>query len=279
MTTPVVVVHYGAPEWCARTVDRLLASGDVHLQVLVVDNSGDLDASWLPQGVEVVRPASNGGYAGGANLGIQHLLARADRPPDHVVVCCHDVDLEPRTLAAMEDALASDPSLGVVGPRLSSPTPSAGGTWNGWAAHERPPTPADPPLVEVDWVSGACLGIRVGCLLEVGGFDAGFGAEQVEGVQGEVFELQHQGVGPGEDPASPPRLRPQPDRCQLGEPSWRPATPCCSWPSATASPPLGARRAATPGGRSEVPWAGWRSITGASGAGWPGSTRRTTSEP
>lgn len=182
MDVAVVVIHHAAPDWCASSTSAIAASTDLEVQLVVVDNSGDLDPTRHPEGVTVLAPSTNLGFAGGANHGIAHALATWP-DLDHVVVCAHDFHPKPSALARLRAALLDDPDIGIAGPVITAPTPEAGGTWNGSAARRWPTLVAEGGSYrDVDWISGTCMAIRVACLREIGGFDARLGsyAEDVD---------------------------------------------------------------------------------------------------
>lgn len=173
--TPVIVVHYRAPEWCSSAIRAISASEDIKTRITVVDNSGELAAISSTTTGDVVAPDTNAGYAGGANLGIRRALARHPRAT-HVVVCSHDFHPETDCLRRLAAALEGDPAAGIVAPLLSGPVPSVGWSWNGTHAQNLQPGDDLAAVVEVDWVSGTCMMIRSRCLREIGGFDEGFGS-------------------------------------------------------------------------------------------------------
>lgn len=130
VTVDAFLVHWQAPEWCAESVQALLASEGVDVRVTVINNGGQLD---LPSGVRVVDQPRNRGFAAGANAGLD--LAR----PGLVFVGCHDVRLAPDALVRMAAMLESDSGLGIVGPVL-----------DGGGSQER----------DLEWVSGAGMLLR-----------------------------------------------------------------------------------------------------------------------
>lgn len=170
----VVVVHYRAPEWCRSSVAAIVASQDVDVDVVVVDNSGDLASEPMSvAGARVVPAGTNAGYAGGANLGLRHAF-RQHPDATHVAVCSHDFHPDPQCFARLLDAARADPTLGVVAPRLTGPKPSIGWWFDGRRSTNVEPHDAAPPVFEADWVSGTCMLVRAECLRAVGGFDEGF---------------------------------------------------------------------------------------------------------
>ncbi len=100
MPTPprvtAVVLAYRAEPWLERAVDALLASTGVDVDVVLVDNGctdGAVDRLDGRDGVHVVRPGTNTGFAGGCNLGV----ARATG--DLIALVNGDALVEPDALA------------------------------------------------------------------------------------------------------------------------------------------------------------------------------------
>jgi glycosyltransferase involved in cell wall biosynthesis len=172
------VIHWCAPQWCARSVESLLRSVDVDLRVHVIDNGatgGDLLAAALPQSVELISSADNVGYAGAANLALARALT-ATRPADYVVIAAHDALVLPETLRQCCDVADADSEIGLVGPIITAPVTVAGGAWRGWRAKGIGTWDPSKPFEDRDWISGTLLVIRPRCIVDVGGFDASLGS-------------------------------------------------------------------------------------------------------
>ncbi len=167
-TVPVYLVHWNAPDWLRSSIVSLRESVGCEPRIVVIDNSGTLDAEFDP-GVTIISSPVNDGYTGGANR------ALADCPirfPDAkaFVVAAHDLHVSPNSLSALLTELEANPLLGIVGPVLNAPAESFGGTWDGRRAG-RLTQPGDP-----QWLSGTMLMIRRECSDAVGLFDTSFGS-------------------------------------------------------------------------------------------------------
>jgi GT2 family glycosyltransferase len=106
------------PSWnSAGLLPRCLSSlepQEMAIETLVVDNgSGDGTLEYLRrEGVPHVSLSHNTGFAAAVNLGAQRVSAPA------VLVLNADAVLEPGALAPLAEALAADPTLGGVQPRI-----------------------------------------------------------------------------------------------------------------------------------------------------------------
>ena len=184
-----VLVHYRAPSELEAAVRSLLHQEGPRLRrTTVVDNSGQHDLR-LPQGVEVLRPGRNLGYARAVNLG----LRRGDAP--YVLLLNPDTRLESPFLEAARRAFEERPELAVIGPQVREAdgrvqasarrdpgllTALAGRTGlltrlfpsNPLTRRDLVPTEEGPR--EVDWISGAAMALRRSAVEDVGGMDERF---------------------------------------------------------------------------------------------------------
>ena len=119
----VVVDHDAGPllEGCVRS---LLDDGAS--PVVVVENGAagsaatalaDLPAGPDAPSVRLVRPGRNLGYGAGVNRGLA-ALAGDPAPPEWILVCNADLVVHPGALAALRQALESEPAWALVGPRI-----------------------------------------------------------------------------------------------------------------------------------------------------------------
>lgn len=184
-----VVVNYKTAALTVDCVASLRADG-VDEVVVVDSGSGDDVAARLaaadPDAVLVALP-HNIGYGPAANAG-----ARRTSAPT-VIITNPDLVVRPGTVPALAKALAADPHLAVVGPRIDRPDgtryPSARSfpsladalghgfaglvtTDNPWSRRYLRPDQDD--AGPSDWVSGAFFAARRQAWEEVGGFDEGY---------------------------------------------------------------------------------------------------------
>jgi GT2 family glycosyltransferase len=177
-----VVVAYNGGDDLIACVRSLLAQTIRDLEIIVVDNAStdgcvdSLDDAHR-DGIRVIRRASNGGYAAGANAGW-----RATRAPI-VAILNQDLILEPECLEQMRQALIDQPGEVLVSPKLvlkSDPTVVnavgndvhlSGVTW----CHGLGTAASDwHGVVEVTAISGAAFMARRVLLEELGGLEEAY---------------------------------------------------------------------------------------------------------
>jgi GT2 family glycosyltransferase len=185
-----VVVHWRDPEDTLGCVQSTLEQPGVG--VVVVDNG-----SREPVGPLLVRAAlpvrlvvlpENLGYAGGANRGIEAALAAG---AGTVLLLNNDVRLRPDATAVARRALASDPRIAVVGPKVLTREDPAR-LWLAWGdvtyrqslVALRGAGVADGPPFDrgrdVTWVAGCTMWFRAEALRAVGLLDEAFFAYHEE---------------------------------------------------------------------------------------------------
>lgn len=115
----VVVVHHNGGSLTLDCLQSLLASKwpPERLEVVLVDNaSSDGIATRVRTEfptVDVVESATNVGFAGGCNLGLQRL-----RHADYVALVNNDAVVDPSWLEPLVETLRSDVSLGAACPKI-----------------------------------------------------------------------------------------------------------------------------------------------------------------
>lgn len=112
----VVVLTMGQrPEDLRRAVDSLLAQQDVVVDVVVVGNGWE--PVGLPEGVRGLGLAENVGIPAGRNAGVDQVAG------DLLFFLDDDACLpDPNFLASIKGRFASDPSLGLIQPRVEDAT-------------------------------------------------------------------------------------------------------------------------------------------------------------
>jgi len=186
-----VVVNHEAGDALLACVASLRAEGVT--DVIVVDNAssdGSTDALVSADGnVRLMQTGTNLGYGAAANRGIDV----SDR--ELVLVSNSDVDVHRGALSTLVEALGSDPTLAIVGPRIlesdGTPYPSARRfpslldaaghavlgdlvPTNRFTRRYRLGFLDVADVTDVDWVSGACFLARRRTLEELQGFDEAY---------------------------------------------------------------------------------------------------------
>jgi GT2 family glycosyltransferase len=102
-TVAAIVVAYGEEPWLERAIDAIRASEGVSVEVVLVDNGGTqgaAEALGRRDGVTLVQPGTNTGFARGNNLGVAASSAE-------LVACVNpDAVVAPTALAALARAAA-----------------------------------------------------------------------------------------------------------------------------------------------------------------------------
>ncbi len=186
-----VVVNFNAGDLLANCVASLRA--EAVERVIVVDN-GSTDGSLtvlrkLEPDADVIQTGANLGYGKAANLGALGVRT------DYLLVLNPDTVTAPGALAPLVAALAEDPRVGLVGPRLLNPDGSFYPTGRAFPTRTDAIGHALLSLIaprnrftaryklldwdragrrEVDWISGACFLARRQAWEELGGFDEAF---------------------------------------------------------------------------------------------------------
>jgi hypothetical protein len=182
-----VVVHWqdlGDTLGCVESV-----RSEPGVDVLVVDNgSREPVGDALHGRGRVVRSAENRGYAGGANLGIRAAL---DADADVVLVLNNDVRVLAGATTAALAALAEEPRIAVVGPKVLAREDPAR-LWLAWGdvtwrqslvalrGAGKPDGPAFGRARDVDWVAGCAMWIPRAAIETIGLFDESFFAYHEE---------------------------------------------------------------------------------------------------
>ena len=172
MTVSAVIVAYGSGTALTRCLESLAGEAD---EVVVVDNGRggpEIEEARARDGVRVVSPAENLGFAAGANRGAGE--ARSDvivfLNPDTVVVS--------GALRQLANRL-EEPTIGIAMARLrlldqpellNSAGTEVHVTGIGWAGGYGRPAETVPELREVAAPSGAAMAIRAETFRELGGF-------------------------------------------------------------------------------------------------------------
>jgi GT2 family glycosyltransferase len=105
-----VVLAYLAEPFLPRSVEALLASEKVDVDVILVDNgctTNDVATVSKLAGVNVITPETNLGFTGGCNIGV------AASSGEYVALINQDLVVEPGTLARLVEEL-SQPDVGIA---------------------------------------------------------------------------------------------------------------------------------------------------------------------
>lgn len=206
-TVAVIVSYNVAPllHECLASIADAAEAGGITVHVVVIDNASSdhsVEVARANRNTTVVANTRNVGFGVACNQGIA--IARAIGS-EHVLFLNPDARLAPDALAALRNALETSPRHAIAGPDLRFPdgrpqpsrrrfpnlatllVESTPLQWRGGGIDGSPGWPLIEPIIRryqcadladvpgtVDWISGACLLIRVTALAAVGGFDPAF---------------------------------------------------------------------------------------------------------
>ena len=188
-----VVVHYRTPARLRECLAALESQGGAFAEIVVVDNSGSVDAATPPAPGErwlLHQAAGNLGFGAACNLGASLTSS------DYLLFLNADLVLDERAVESMHATARENPGAAVIGPRIyaadgeielsarSFPSLSTGVLGRSSLATRVLRRVAGPPkqvssalgdqTTIVDWVSGASMFVRRDAFEEVGGFDEGY---------------------------------------------------------------------------------------------------------
>ncbi len=182
MKTSVVIPIWNGRPYLAACLDALQSQTDADFELIVVDNasadgSADLVAEGYPS-ARLIRNARNLGFSGGCNVGMRAAQGEA------FILLNQDTRVSPGWLAALVRAFDENPSAGIVGCKGLYPddrrVQHAGG-WIEWPlgfthhyGYQEPDNGRWDTAREVDFVTGAAMGIRRAVIERIGLLDEGF---------------------------------------------------------------------------------------------------------
>ena len=170
--------HYGDPEGTILACRTLHEAAYPRLHLVVVDNSGNLDASTLPEDTELVAPEKNVGYCAAVNIGVERAIERGD---PLMLFVNNDTETEAGAIERLVDALLSERDVAGIGPLVTDAKGSS--IWSAGAFLRFGPNeviqrgiglPIDEAPgypTEVDFIPGAFALYRTADLEAVGGID------------------------------------------------------------------------------------------------------------
>lgn len=186
LSVSAIVLAYGAEPWLTDCIGALLASVDVELEIVLVDNgctSIDLAELSSLERVRMLRPNKNLGYSLGCNV------AASAAAGEVLVFVNSDCIVTPLALARLARAASEQEGLVTASVRMGSQPKLLNSSGNpvhflgfSWAGCHGEPALKSGTIAEVASVSGACFGVSREVWTQLGGFADGYFAyhEDVE---------------------------------------------------------------------------------------------------
>ena len=172
----VVIVHWNQSDACIETVRAFDAQG-VDLRYLIADNASrpehleKLRAEFGCRGdIAILQNMVNGGFSGGANLGLSAWLADREGS-DWALLCPHDVALDPGCVRQLLDSARAEPMAGLACADVGDGMTPYIDPYFGGMTMPGDPTPGWQPAA---YPHGTLMALRRDCLVEVGLFDASY---------------------------------------------------------------------------------------------------------
>jgi GT2 family glycosyltransferase len=179
-----IVLNFRTPQTTTVAVRSLLASTRLPDEVIVVDNAA-VEASReallanLGGSVTYLPTTRNLGFSGGMNAGIRHALASG---ADLALIVNSDASLAADCLGHLEQTLATEPAIGIVGPLIRSRRDattilSLGLRYSSPSGRMRvraqpgAAVSGGPAVEQVDAVTGCVMLVRRRVFEAIGGFD------------------------------------------------------------------------------------------------------------
>ena len=188
MKASIIIPIWNGREYLAECLDALLAQDYPDFEAIAVDNaSTDGSADFIEERyprVQVIRNETNLGFAGGCNVGLRAAAG------DILVLLNQDTAVGTGWLYVLIKTLRSDPKIGIVGAKALYPNgvlQHAGGYVNlrgegKHFGHGEDDLGQFDELRDVDYVTGASLGIKREAHEIVGELDDGFSPAYYEDV-------------------------------------------------------------------------------------------------
>lgn len=112
----IITLNYNGFELTCAMIESVKRNVSLDYEIIVVDNASTLDEAGMfseryPE-LKVVRSETNLGFAGGNNLGLKEATGR------YLLFLNNDTELEDDSLSYLVERMDSDPSIGVVCPKI-----------------------------------------------------------------------------------------------------------------------------------------------------------------
>lgn len=173
----IVVVHYGERAMLDECIAKLAGNGVAPSVIYVVDNTPEPAEPGPPAGgVAYQRQLENSGFAGGANAGLRRALAEGH---EFALLLNPDAEVHADGVEALVRCMREHADVAICGPVIAEGDPShryAGARidWRSGRVEDLPTPEATAAIVDVDYVPGCGMLLRLSALETFGNFDERF---------------------------------------------------------------------------------------------------------
>jgi GT2 family glycosyltransferase len=180
MDLSIIIISWNTSPLLRQCLDSIYGSGSrFAFEVIVVDNGSTDDSVALVRmhypTVKLIQNQQNLGFAQANNQGLQSGTGR------YFLLLNSDTIVLPGALDALIEAADTEPSVGMVGPKLLNMDGTLQKSWSSFPSfwsemlgknfRIRKPVVNSPNTFEVDWIMGACMLVRAETVQSVGKMD------------------------------------------------------------------------------------------------------------
>jgi GT2 family glycosyltransferase len=175
----ILILNWKSAQNTLECVQSLKSMDYSNFKIVVLDNGSPDDSDVVlrtsTKDYHYIQTGKNLGYAGGNNIGIRHAV---EKGAEFVWIINPDVRVDKASLTIMTQAMASDPSIGICGPRIEDYMHNKVFTFDGSDYHQEKfeavknfVNQADSPAPDIRYVSdllGCSILIRSSVIKKIG---------------------------------------------------------------------------------------------------------------
>lgn len=115
----IILVHFGSETVTFKSLKVLRAAAPSDTEIILVDHAIKPFKPAEPQ-LHIIRPAENGGYGAGINVGLGVLLSQEAKLDDRVIAMNNDVEVMPKTFERVQEWFTGHPKPTLGGPIIGT---------------------------------------------------------------------------------------------------------------------------------------------------------------